>query len=112
MTTSARQRITEAVISWPGVTAGTGRRGEWSFSVGKRELGHLHGDHAAHFSFPKQLWTQLVERGQITDHPAFPGRIGLGARRIENDADVRDVIDLLRLNYERLATQPVAEHAA
>ena len=64
MTTSANQRITEAVISWPGVTAGTGRRGEWSFRVGKRELGHLHGDHAAHFSFPKQLWTQLVDGGR------------------------------------------------
>ena len=112
MTTSASQRITDVVISWPGVTAGTGRRGEWSFRVGKREIGHLHGDHAAHFSYPKQLWTQLVKQGQITDHPVFPGRIGLGARRIENDADVRDVIDLLRLNYERVATLPVAKHTA
>jgi hypothetical protein len=30
-----------------------GRRGEFGFRVGRREIGHLHGDHAAHFSFPK-----------------------------------------------------------
>jgi len=103
MTISASQRITETVTSWPGVTAGTGRRGEWSFKVGKREIGHLHGDHAAHFSFPRQIWVELVEQGRITDHPVFPGRVGPAARTIENDADVESVIGLLRLNYDRLA---------
>jgi hypothetical protein len=32
----------------------------------------------------------------------FPGRIGPAARRIESVEDVRDVIALMRLNYERL----------
>jgi hypothetical protein len=31
----------------------------------------------------------------------FPGRPGFGARRIETDDDVDDVIALMRLNYER-----------
>ncbi len=101
MTISASQRITEVVTSWTGVTAGTGRRGEWSFKVGKREIGHLHGNHAAHFSFPRQVWVELVEQGRITDHPVFPGRVGPGSRRIENDADVRDVVELMQLNYDR-----------
>jgi Family of unknown function (DUF5519) len=113
MTISASQRITEVVTSWPGVTAGSGRRGEWSFKVGKREIGHLHGDHAAHFLFPRQAWAELVEQGRITEHPVFPGRVGPAARRIEDDADVRDVIELMRLNYDRLvAGTPIAEHAA
>ncbi len=112
MTISASQRITEVVTSWAGVTAGTGRRGEWSFKVGKREIGHLHGNHAAHFSFPRQVWVELVEQGRITDHPVFPGRVGPGARRIENDADERDVIELMRLNYDRfVAGTLVAEPA-
>ncbi|HME01480.1 MAG TPA: luciferase family protein, partial [Solirubrobacteraceae bacterium] len=50
---SASQRITAEVTSWPGVQAGPGRRGELAFTVGRRELGHVHGDHAAHLSFPK-----------------------------------------------------------
>ena len=47
--TSASDRITAEVTAWPGVRAQTGRRGEWSFRLDRRELAHLHGDHAAHF---------------------------------------------------------------
>ena|SRR5579859_6400889 len=96
------QQITDEVTSWPEVTAGTGRRGEWSFKVGRRELGHLHGDHAAHFVFPKDVWAQLEAEHRITGHPVFPGRVGPAARRIENQSDVQDVIELMRLNYERI----------
>lgn len=95
------QRITAEVTSWPGVEAGPGRRGEFAFTVGRRQLGHLHGDHAAHFSFPKAVWAELHEEGRITEHPVFPGKRGPAARRIEGDADVEDVIALLRMNYER-----------
>jgi Family of unknown function (DUF5519) len=98
---TASQRITAAATSWPGVQAGAGRRGEFAFTVGRRQLGHLHGDHAAHFNFPKVVWVQLRAEGRITDHPVFPGRQGPAARRIESDADVEDVIALLRLNYDR-----------
>jgi hypothetical protein len=102
---TASQRITEEVTSWPGVAAGPGRRGEFAFTVGSRQIGHLHGDHAAHFSFPKQVWTELFEDGRIVHHPVFPGKQGPAARRIENEADVRDVIALLRLNYDRVAAR-------
>lgn len=98
---TASQRITEEVTSWPGVEAGPGRRGEFAFTIGRRQLGHLHGDHAAHFSFPKPVWVQLRDEGRITEHPVFPGKQGPAARRIETAADVEDVIALLRLNYER-----------
>ena len=98
---TASQQITAEVTSWPGVTAGPGRRGEFAFTVGRRQLGHLHGDRAAHFSFPKAVWAELRQQGRIVDHPVFPGKPGPAARRIENDADVADVIALLRLNYDR-----------
>ena len=101
----ARDRITEEVTSWPGVEAGTGARGEFAFKVGSREIGHLHGDHAAHFGFPKQVWSELFEQGRIDYHPVFPGRPGFGARRIETDDDIDDVIALLRINYERVVAR-------
>ena len=69
--------------------------------VGSHELGHLHGDQAAHFVFPKQIWVELYEQGRIDYHPMFPRKKGISARRIENEDDVRDVIELLRLNYDR-----------
>jgi hypothetical protein len=99
---SVHQRITDEVTSWPGVEAGTGRRGEWAFTVGKRPLGHLHGNHAAHFSFPKDVWAELKEEGRIDYHPVFPGKEGPASRAIENEDDVHDVIALLRLNYDRV----------
>jgi Family of unknown function (DUF5519) len=95
------EQITDEVTSWPGVTAGPGRRGEFAFRVGRREIGHLHGDHAAHFSFPKDVWADLRQQGRIGEHPVFPGRVGPAARGITSEADVRDVIRLMRLNYER-----------
>jgi Family of unknown function (DUF5519) len=104
-TRTASKRITEEVESWPGVESGPGRRGEFAFRVGRKEIGHLHGDHAAHFSFPKALWVELREQGRITEHPVFPGRVGPAARRIENDDDARDVIELMRLNYDRADTR-------
>jgi hypothetical protein len=103
---SPSELITEEVASWPGVNAGRGRRGEFAFRLGRLEIGHLHGDRAAHFSFPKEVWAELWEQGRIAEHPVFPGRVGPAARRIGTEADVRDVIDLMRLNYDRA----VAKH--
>src|SRR5579884_708139 len=99
---TASKQITDEVASWPGVEAGPGRRGEFGFKVGHREIGHLHGDRSAHFSFPRDVWKQLREQGRITDHPVFPGKVGPAVRRIDSPADVEDVIALMRLNYERV----------
>jgi Family of unknown function (DUF5519) len=98
---TASERITAEVTSWPGVTAAPGKRGEFSFKVGRREIGHLHGDRAAHFGFPKRVWQDLFDEGRIDYHPVFPGKPGWGARTIGDEADVEDVIAMLRLNYER-----------
>ena len=43
----------------------------------------------------------LFDEGRIDYHPVFPGRPGYAARRIEDADDVRDVIALLRINYDR-----------
>jgi hypothetical protein len=99
------EQITTEVTSWQGVTAGPGRRGEFAFKVAGREIGHLHGDHAAHFWFPRQVWLELFEAGRIISHPVFPGRQGPAARRITGDDDVRDVIELMKMNYERVVSR-------
>lgn len=105
------EKITKEVTSWPGVEAGPGGRGEFAFKVGRREIGHLHGDHALHTAFPKALWAELHEQGRIDYHPVFPGKPGYASRKIDDEADVRDVIELLRLNYDRVAARnrPPAE---
>jgi hypothetical protein len=104
-TRSASERITETVTAWPGVAAGIGRRGEFGFTVGRREIGHLHGDRTFHAGFPKDVWQELYDAGRIGYHPVFPGKPGYGARRIEDDGDVEDVIAMLRLNYDRVVAR-------
>lgn len=84
-----------------------GPRSSWRvrLRVGGRELGHLHGDFAAHLSFPKKLGLRLRAEGRVVDHPLFPGKPGFAARRIEDDADIRDVIEKMRLNYDRISAR-------
>ena len=112
-TLTANRRITDEVTSWPGVEAGEGRRGEWSFTVGRKEIGHLHGDRVAHFGFPKAMWHELFDAGRIGYHPVFPGKPGFGATGHRGEDDVLDVIAMLRLNYDRvIAKHGIPDEAA
>jgi hypothetical protein len=104
-TQTASEQIIEEVTSWPGVTAGPGDRGEFAFKLGRRELGHLHGDYAAHLAFPKEVGADLRAQGRMGPHPVRPDYPGWGARRIEDEADVRDVIAMMRLNYDRIVAR-------
>lgn len=110
--TGASRRIAEEVTSWEGVTSGIGSRGELSFKVNRKEVGHLHGDRVAHFSFRKELWRQLKAAGRITYHPVFPGREGMAERRMHSDEDVRDVIAMMRLNYDLMRERAAGKEAA
>ena len=102
---TASEQITAEVTSWPGVHAGEGSRGEFAFTLGRRDIGHLHGDRVAHFGFPKDVWAELYEQGRVDYHPVFPGKPGFGARKIQSEEDVRDVIALLRVNYDRVVAR-------
>jgi hypothetical protein len=104
-TQTASERIIEEVSTWPGIDVGPNARGGLAFKLGRREIGHLHGDHVLHTNFPKPLWAELREQGRIVEHPVFPGRVGPAARRIEDEADILDAIALLRLNYDRMVAR-------
>lgn len=103
------ERITAEVTSWPGVTTHHGRRGEFSFRLGRREIGHLHGDRVAHFAFPREVKRELLATGRVTHHPVDSP--GLAARALRDDDDVADAIALMRLNYDRQITPTQAPRA-
>ncbi len=102
LTQSPSAQIIDAVTAWPGVTtAGPGERGELQLLIDGHEIGHLHGDRVAHFSFKRKLGAALREQGRVTKHPITDAP-GLAARSIASQDDVDDVVALMRLNYERL----------
>jgi hypothetical protein len=77
--------------------------------VAGREIGHLHGDRAAHFGFPRDVGARLREEGRVGPHPVNPHSTKMAARRIEDEADVLEVIELMRLNYDRVTPAAPAE---
>jgi uncharacterized protein YbjT (DUF2867 family) len=99
---SYSEQITAEVISWPGVEAGPGKRGEFAFTVGRHEIGHLHGDKLVHFFFPREIGVRLREEGRVGPQPVAPESAKLASRQIQNDEDVLDVIELMKLNYDRI----------
>jgi hypothetical protein len=100
MVSSFGARIEAEVSSWPGVTAATHRFGGVEFRVGRRELGHVHGDRLADLPFPVAIRRELVAAGRAEPHHILP-QSGWVSVRIRRDADADTVIELFRLNYER-----------
>ena len=106
----ALDRINGEVTSWPGVTAEPHRFGGVEFRYGRRELGHLHGDRLADIPFPRRVHDELIAAGRVTEHHVLPGS-GWSSRYIASPEDVDDVVELLRMNYDR-AVKKAAERAA
>ena len=100
MARSRGARIAHEVGSWDGVTVSSHRFGGVEFKVGRRELGHVHGDRLADLPFPIAIRRELVASGRAEPHHILPqsGWVSVWLRHDE-DADV--AIELFRLNYER-----------
>jgi hypothetical protein len=103
MVEGAAARIADAVGSWSGVTAGPHRFGGVEFALGRRELGHLHGDRIADLPFPRRVRDELIAAGRALPHHVLPDS-GWITRPMATEDDVADVIELFRMAYDR-ATQ-------
>jgi hypothetical protein len=100
MTQSIAARIEEVVGRWEGVTIERRGGGFVEFRLGRRELGHLHGDRLADLPFPVRIREQLVASGQAARHYLHP-ETGWVSYYIGGVDDVAAIVGLLRLNYDR-----------
>ncbi len=101
------------MTSWEGVTAQPHRFGGVEFTLGKRELGHLHGDRLADLPFTRKIRDMLVETGRALPHHVLPDT-GWVSKPIATDEDAADAIELFRLSYDRarVARQVAAARSA
>jgi len=94
------ERIRREIESWPNVTSAPHRFGGVEFRVGRRELGHLHGDRLADLPFPVRIRETLVAEGRARPHHIMP-ESGWVSFYIRGADDAEHAIELFRLNYER-----------
>jgi predicted DNA-binding protein (MmcQ/YjbR family) len=98
---SARARIEAEVVSWPGVETGPGRFGSVRFTVGRRELGHLHGDEIADLPLRPEIARELIAAGQAREHRYTPEGSGWVTVELRSSDDADRVVELMRGSYER-----------
>jgi hypothetical protein len=97
---NALDAIRTEVLGWPGVTEEPHRFGGVEFRLGKRELGHLHGDYLADLPFPVRVREELVAQGRAMPHHILP-QSGWVSYPIRDASAIPGALDLFRLAYER-----------
>jgi len=101
----AGKQIYEAVTAWEEIEHAAHRFGGTEFRVGRREIGHVHGDRLVDIPFPLNVRNELVESGVAQPHHVLP-KSGWVSVYLRDSGDVDRAIQLLRRSYEiALASQ-------
>jgi len=96
---NAGLQIRQAVLDWPGTSAQPHRFGGVEFNLGRREIGHLHGDTLVDIPFPKKVRDEIVAAGRAQPHHLL-SESGWVSFYLRQEEDVAHAIDLLHISYE------------
>ncbi|MCO8243993.1 MULTISPECIES: luciferase family protein [unclassified Haladaptatus] len=96
--TQAIETIITEVSEWDGVEVGEHRFGGTEFSLGPREIGHVHQWGILDIAFPRRVRDELVTEGRTEPHHIYP-RSGWTTFHVEGSDDVERALWLLRLSY-------------
>jgi ribosomal 50S subunit-associated protein YjgA (DUF615 family) len=110
-TPSLTEAVRHELLVRSEVTESTHRFGGIEFKLGRRELGHLHGDEIADLPFPRRVRDALIAAGRATPHHALRDS-GWVRRRVRTPEDVEAVVELFRLSYERAVAARSREEVA
>ena len=95
----AHERIQAVVTDWPEVSAHPHRFGGTEFNIGKREIGHMHGNGLVDIPFPSKVRDELVSNGRAQPHHILPDT-GWVSFYLREPADIDRAIELLRMSYD------------
>jgi hypothetical protein len=80
----AKERIVSVVRNWREVEIRPHRYGGLEFRLGKRELGHIHGDALVDIPFPKAVRNEIVAAGRRRAALHF-AEFGVGERFLADE---------------------------
>jgi predicted DNA-binding protein (MmcQ/YjbR family) len=69
------------------------------YRIGRREIGHIHGDYLVDIPFPTKIRQEVVAAGRAEPHHVLPDS-GWVSFYIREPADVERAVQLLRQSYE------------
>ncbi len=95
----AKERIDAALQDWSGITSQPHRFGGTEYCLGRREIGHVHGDSFVDIPFPKKVRNELVTAGRAEPHHVLPDS-GWVSVYLRQESDVDSAIELLRFSFE------------
>src|SRR5713226_2782545 len=75
------------------------------YRLGRREIGHVHGDRLVDIPFPKKIRDELVAAGRAEPHHILP-KSGWVSIYLRHASDVERAIELLRLSFEIASQRP------
>jgi hypothetical protein len=94
----AQSRITQIVSTWKGVSVQPHRFGGVEYVIGKREIGHLHGEHMLDIPFPKKVRDEILAAGRAQPHHLLP-ETGWVSFYLRQEEDLAKAITLLEESY-------------
>ncbi len=95
----ASKHIVDTLLSWEGMEAHPHRFGGTEFRIGKREIGHIHGDALVDIPFPKKVRDEIVAAGEAQPHHILP-ETGWVSFYLREERDVEKAIMLFHRSYE------------
>ena len=96
--TGEQKKIIAMVTAWPDVEIRPHRYGGLEFRLGKRELGHIHGDSLVDIPFPKSVRNEVVDAGQAEPHHILP-ESGWVSVFLRDSEDVENAMLLLDRSF-------------
>ena len=105
----ASKQIIDTLLTWNGVEAHPHRFGGTEFRIGRREIGHIHGDYLMDIPFPKKVRDEIVTNGLAEPHHILP-ETGWVSFYLRKEDDVQKAIDLLRRSYDIAMKQKLNEN--
>jgi len=110
MNTQITQTIKDEVLKWDGITVEPNRFGGIEFLVNKKEMGHLHGEKLADLPFQIEARNKLVAYGHALPHHIYP-ESGWVSYWIRNPGDIPAVVELFKMQYDRLKSKSAVTYA-